>query len=81
MLGWAVVTVGIIMKPKEWMRVIGLAAGVTELVVGLPLAFVTAQQLGRFSLFALAPISCLILIGLFLWPGVWEKVSEGPAQA
>jgi hypothetical protein len=42
---------------------------------------VTAQQLGRFSLFALAPISCLILIGLFLWPGVWEKVSEGPAQA
>lgn len=81
MLGWAVVTVGIIMKPKEWMRVVGLAAGLTELVVGLPLAFVTAQQLGRFSLFALAPISCLVLLGLFLWPGFWGKLTDASAQA
>ncbi len=73
MIGWAVVTVGIIMKPKEWMRVTGLVAGATELVVGIPLAVVTAQQLGRFSLFALAPISCAILIILFIWPGLWSK--------
>jgi hypothetical protein len=73
MIGWAVVTVGIIVKPKEWMRVTGLVAGTTELVVGIPLALVTAQQLGRFSLFALAPISCAILIILFIWPGLWSK--------
>src|SRR5512139_3561639 len=41
MLGWAVVTVGIIIHPKEWMRVVGLVAGVTELIVGIPLAAVT----------------------------------------
>lgn len=75
MLGWAVVTVGILMKPKEWMRVVGLAAGVTELIVGLPLAYVTAQQLGRFSLFALAPIACLILIVLLIWPNLWNKLT------
>lgn len=73
MLGWAVVTVGLLIKPREWMRTVGLLAGATELVVGIPLAFVTAQQLGRFSLFALAPISCLILIVLLVWPGLWEK--------
>ena len=73
MLGWAVVTVGIIIKPKEWMRVTGLAAAVTELIVGLPLAFVTAQQLGRFSLFALGPIACLILVVLLVWPGLWQR--------
>ena len=58
------------------MRVVGLVAGVTELVVGIPLAVATAQQLGRFSLFALAPIACLILIILFVWPGVWNKLTK-----
>lgn len=74
MMGWAVITVGIIMRPKEWMRVVGLAAGVTELVVGIPLTVATAQQLGRFSLFALAPISCLILLVLLVWPNLWQKM-------
>src|SRR5512139_1486839 len=41
MLGWAAVTVGILIRPKEWMRVAGLTAGLTELVVGIPLAAVT----------------------------------------
>lgn len=80
MFGWAVVTVGMIMRPKEWMRVVGLVAGAAELVVGIPLAYVTAQQLGRFSLFALAPISCLILIVLFVWPNVWKKLTGANDQ-
>jgi hypothetical protein len=76
MIGWAVVTVGIIMRPKEWMRVLGLVSAVAELVVGIPLTVATAQQLGRFSLFALAPIACAILLTLFVWPGVWEKLTR-----
>jgi hypothetical protein len=75
MVGWGVVTVGLILRPREWMRVVGLAAGSLELVVGIPLAIVTAQELGRFSLFALAPISCLVLVVLFVWPGVWERLA------
>jgi hypothetical protein len=77
MIGWAVVTAGILMKPKEWMRVVGITAGLTELTVGIPLAVATGQQLGRFSLFALAPISCLILVVLLVWPGVWERLTVG----
>jgi hypothetical protein len=73
MIGWAVVTVGIIMKPKEWMRVTGITAAVTELVVGIPLTVVTAQQLGRFSLFALGPIACLALLVVLVWPGLWQR--------
>ena len=76
MLGWAVVTIGLLLKPKDWMRVVGLMAGTTELVVGVPLAFVTAQQLGRFSLFALGPIACLALIVILVWPGLWERWTE-----
>ncbi|MBN1890743.1 MAG: hypothetical protein JW850_22300 [Thermoflexales bacterium] len=76
MIGWAIVTAGILLQPKEWMRVLGLAAGTLELIVGIPLAFVTAQQLGRFSMFAMAPITCLILIVLFIWPELWQRLTE-----
>ena len=75
MIGWAVVTVGIIMKGKEWMRVVGIIAAVTELVVGIPLAIVTAEGLGRFSLFALGPIACFILLVLLVWPNLWQRLT------
>ncbi|MEM5776199.1 MAG: hypothetical protein AAGU05_14445, partial [Anaerolineaceae bacterium] len=42
---------------------------------GIPLAVVTAGALGRFSLFALAPIACLILLVLFVWPGLWARLT------
>ena len=73
MIAWAVVTVGILIRPKPWMWVLAVVAGIAELVVGIPLAAVTASQLGRFSLFALAPIVCLILLVLFFWRGFWDK--------
>jgi len=76
MLGWAVVTVGLLIAPKAWMKVVGLVSGVTELVVGIPLAFLKATQLGRFSLFALGPIACLILVFIILWGTTWEKWTQ-----
>lgn len=77
MAGWAVVTAGILINPKEWQRVLGLVSGVLELIVGIPLAAVTAQQLGRFSLFALAPIVCLVLVIMLIWPGKWKNWTTG----
>jgi hypothetical protein len=79
MIGWAAVSAGILLKPKEWQRVTGLLAGAVELAVGIPLAVVTAQQLGRFSLFALGPIACLILLLLLVWPGAWQKMTGAEA--
>lgn len=73
MIAWAVVTVGILLKPAEWLRVLGITAAVAELVVGIPLAIETAGALGRFSLFALAPIGCLVLLVLLVIPNLWEK--------
>ena len=75
MIGWGVVTVGLIIKPKEWMRVVGLVSGSLELAVGIPLAYATAVSLGRFSLFALAPIVSLVLVILFLWPNMWARLT------
>jgi hypothetical protein len=75
MIGWGIVTVGIILNPKEWMRVVGLTAGALEVTVGIPLAYATAVNLGRFSLFALAPIVSFMLVVLFLWPGMWSRLT------
>lgn len=74
MLGWGVVTVSVLMGPREWTWVTGFTAGILEIVVGFPLAFVTARELGRFSLFSLAPICCLVLVVIMLWPGdLWAR--------
>jgi len=80
-VGWAVVTVAIVIEPREWTRVVGLVAGTAELVGGIPLAIETGGALGRFSLFALAPIICLVLVVLFAWPRLWLKVAESSAPA
>ena len=80
MLGWGIVTAGILLRPMEWMRVVGLVSGGLELTVGIPLAFVTAQRLGRFSLFALAPIFSLILVVIFVWPGLWQRLTGNKEQ-
>lgn len=81
MIGWGIITVGFILKPREWMRVVGLNAAIIELVVGIPLAYATALQLGRFSLFSLAPIFSLILLVVFLWPKAWRGLSRMQEQA
>lgn len=75
MAGWAVVTVGVLTKPREWHQVLGIIAGVTELVVGIPLAIATGMELGRFSLFALAPITCFFLVAVLIWPGRWQRLT------
>ena len=78
-IGWGVVTAGILIKPKPWMRVLGLASGFLELVVGIPLAVATTIDLGRFSMFSLGPIFSFILLVILIWPNVWERLTE-PAE-
>ncbi len=80
-IAWAIITVGILIRGREWMRVLGLSAGVIELIVGIPLALATGAELGRFSLFALAPIACLVLIILFAWPNLFQKLTGKEVDA
>jgi hypothetical protein len=80
MIGCGIITVGIIMGPRRWMWVTGLVCCVTELILGIPLAFVTMRELGRFSLFSLAPIGCILFLVVIMWPGLWEKLEAGPKE-
>lgn len=74
-IGWGVVTVGIMIRPKGWMKVIALCASTLELIVGIPLAISTTGELGRFSLFSLAPIFSFIFLVILLWPNLWERLT------
>jgi hypothetical protein len=80
MVGWGVVTVGVLLRPSEWIRVVGLASGVVEVVVGIPLAIATAMSLGRFSMFATAPIFSLGLVVVFVWPALWQRFTGSPTE-
>lgn len=75
MVGWGIVTAGMLLKPKGWMRILGVGAGLMELVVGFPLGFATAGTLGRFSLFLLAPIISTGLLILFFMPKTWNRIT------
>ena len=80
-LGFGVTTVGIMLKPKEWMRVVAIASGLLELVVGVPLVVATTLLLGRFSLFSFGPIMSLILVTIAVWPGLWVRLTGESASA
>jgi len=81
MIGWGIVTAGILIKPREWQRALGLVSGLLELIVGIPLTIATAMDLGRFSLFGLAPILSLALIVALVIPGFWKKWTTNKALA
>ena len=76
MIGWGIVTAGLMLRPKGWMRILGIGAGLMEIVMGFPLGFATAGTLGRFSLFLLAPIISTGLLVLFFLPKTWQRISQ-----
>jgi hypothetical protein len=80
-IGWGIVTGSVLIKPKAWARVLGLAAGFLELVVGIPLAVSTTISMGRFSMFSLGPIVSFVLLVILLWPNLWERLTETSEEA
>jgi hypothetical protein len=68
-LGWGVFTVGFILTRSEWVRMVGLGAGLLEMVVGYPLGMMTTLAFGHFSMFYPAPMlsTVLVIILLFFW--------------
>lgn len=79
MIGWAIVTAVILLNPKSWIRPLVFVSALIELIVGIPLTIVTAQSLGRFSMFALAPIASLALMIVFFLPKFrqnWVEIKE-----
>jgi hypothetical protein len=58
------------------MRIIGLGAGLLQVMVGTPLAIETAVELGRFSLFSIAPIMSLVLFLVFLSPARFQRITR-----
>jgi len=80
-IAWGIVTAGILIRPKDWMRVLGLGAAFTQVMVGTPLAVETTIELGRFSLFSIAPIISLILFIVLLSPARFQRITATREEA
>jgi hypothetical protein len=74
--GFAATSVGILLYPeKEWFRFLGIGSAILALVGGLPLAIInTIEKGGEISMFFFAPILCIPLLLVFLWPRFWFKI-------
>lgn len=70
-IGWGVFTIGLILRPAEWVLLTGLGAGLLEVVVGTPLGLATTLSFGHFSMFFPAPILSLFLCVVLLLP--WAR--------
>jgi hypothetical protein len=80
-IAWGIVTAGILIRPKDWMRVLGLGAAFTQVMVGTPLAVETTIELGRFSLFSIAPIISLVLFIVLLSPARFQRITGTREEA
>lgn len=76
--GWGLFTVAYILKPAEWVQLVGLGAGVLEMVVGYPLGMATTIAFGHFSMFYPAPMLSTVLVVLLVAAWGWLTA---PSQA
>ena len=82
-LGWGVFTVGFILQRAEWVRMVGLGAGLLEMVVGYPLGIMTTLAFDHFSMFYPAPMlsTVLVFILLVFWgKKLFPVVSSQPLE-
>ncbi|MBN2556820.1 MAG: hypothetical protein JXA97_12845 [Anaerolineales bacterium] len=79
-VGWGVATCGILLSPREWVRVVGMSAAVLEVVVGFPLGIATTINFGHFSMFFPAPALSLALLILMAIPAAWKKIAVGETE-
>lgn len=72
---WGLVTIGLILKPSHWVRLLGVGAGFLEIFAGSPLGISSpfASNFGPISMFLLAPALSFLLLVFFLFPRFHQK--------
>jgi hypothetical protein len=80
---WGLTTIGLILRPSENIRILGMGAAIIEVVAGLPLGIASSvnelSSFGSFSLFLPAPILSLLLLVIFAYPKLWQRLIN-PAE-
>jgi hypothetical protein len=74
MVGFGVVTVVIMLKPKNWIRWLAITLSVIEMGIGIPMGIMTTIEKGEFSMYLGAPGMSLIILLVVAIPFLWEKI-------
>ncbi|MHA1775207.1 MAG: hypothetical protein DRO88_04630 [Promethearchaeia archaeon] len=72
--GFGIVTIGIMLKPKKWVRMLGIASSIISILFGIPMGYITTITKGEFSMYFGAPAMSLLLLFLFVIPTLWNKI-------
>ncbi|MFX0034908.1 MAG: hypothetical protein ACFE9I_04610 [Candidatus Hermodarchaeota archaeon] len=73
-IGFGIATVGIALRPSEWVRKVGLGAAILEAVAGFSAGLFSPFE--GFSLFLLGPILATVVLVLFISPKYWQKITS-----
>ncbi|QEE17148.1 hypothetical protein DSAG12_02980 [Promethearchaeum syntrophicum] len=72
--GYGLITVGIMCFPKEWVRMLGIGCAIICMLFGFPMGIITTLAKGEISMYLGAPVMSLVLVLIFLIPGIWKKI-------
>lgn len=74
MVSFGIITVGIILSPKKWVRILAIVAAVLEIGMGIPMGIITTIQKGEFSMYLAAPGMSILILVVVIWSLLWEKI-------
>lgn len=74
-IGWGIVTIGILRRPKEdWVRILAIGTGILAVVTGYPIALASSLTFEKLSMFFMAPILSTLLVVVPFFPRMWNRI-------
>ncbi|MHA1718209.1 MAG: hypothetical protein ACTSXK_01620 [Promethearchaeota archaeon] len=74
--GYGLITIAIMLFPKEWVRMLGIGCAIIAMLFGFPMGYITTIAKGEFSMYLGAPILSAVLIFIFAIPILWKKIIQ-----
>ncbi|MBN2156930.1 MAG: hypothetical protein JW776_12880 [Candidatus Lokiarchaeota archaeon] len=71
---FALITIGVMLSPKKWVRILAMCATILEMGVGIPMGIITTIEKGEFSMYLAAPAMSLIILLIVVIPYLWDKI-------
>ncbi len=72
-IAWFFTVITLLLTKKDWVRYVGIGAGIMSVIAGFPLAI--ASEGFAFSMFYLGPTVSLVLLVMLFWPDLWDKIT------
>ncbi len=80
-VGFGVLTVVIMLSPKNWNRILAMVITAIEIGVGGYMGIITTIEKGEFSMYSGAPALSILILLVVAIPFLWEKIVKPEDQS